>query len=301
MATANRCLGVVGIGNMGQNIIESLRAKGYSLVIYDRKQDKYPKYDADKNIYCAKSIEDFAERLRLHGTNAIVWLMLPGGAVTNDFVSRLSNVLHEGDIVIDGSNSMYEDSIANSLKLSGKGINYLDVGCGGGPKDLLTGISLMVGGEKAAFEKAEHIFRAVAGKGTYGYVGKSGSGHMVKMVHNIVFYSIFPVFAEGTEMLLKMGDDKNSGFNAGEALRLLAASPPINTEITSAIAEAYAKGLPDDAPEMAISEMVKMGVEKAHGKQIDASIIEAVLSRYPSMSGKSRAIYAAAKNAITGH
>jgi 6-phosphogluconate dehydrogenase len=301
MATARRTVGVVGIGNMGQNIVKLLLAKRYFLVLYDRTSDKYSSYSADKNIYCAKSMNDFADRLKLRGNGAMVWMMLPGGAITNGFVSEISNVLCKGDIVIDASNSIYEDSIANCKKLGNKGIYYLDVGCGGGPRDLLNGVSLMVGGEREAFEKAEDVFKTIAGNGTYGYVGKSGSGHKVKLVHNIIFYSIFPVVAEGAEMLLKMGDDKKSEFNVGEALRLLAASPPINTDITSAIVDVYAKGLPDDAPEMAVSGMVSSGVRKARDLQINLGAIEAVLLKYPSMSKESRVIYAAAKKIITGH
>lgn len=159
----------------------------------------------------------------------------------------------------------------------------------------------MVGGKREAFDLSENVFKAVAKNGTYGYVGESGSGHMVKAVHNIIFYAIFPAIAEGTEMLLKMGDSKAGNLDMKEALRLLAASPPINTDITSAIAEAYTKGIPDDAAEMTVSGMVKSGVKKAQELDVNPSVIEVVLSKYPSMSKKSRAIYAAAKEIITGH
>ncbi|HIH50388.1 MAG: NAD(P)-binding domain-containing protein [Candidatus Micrarchaeaceae archaeon] len=301
MATARKSIGVVGIGSMGHNIVKLLRDKGYSLVIYDRTSEKYSDYAADNGVYCAKDADDFVEKLRQQEGNAKVWMMLPGGAATNEFVSDISASLRRGDIVIDASNSMYEDSIANSRKLSDKGIYYLDVGCGGGPKDLLNGVSLMVGGEREAFEKAEDVFKTIAGNGTYGYVGGSGAGHMVKLVHNIIFYSIFPVVVEGTEMLLRMGEDRKGEIDMNEALRLLAASPPITTSITSAIAEAYTEGLPDGAPEITVSGMVSEGVKKAHALRINPGIIETVLSRYPYMSKKSREIYAAAKKIITSH
>jgi len=303
MAAASKAIGLIGLGNMGGKIAEKLYNDGYSLVLYNKTKDEYVPFDGRERTDISSDLKDFAKRLRASKDAAIVWIMVPGGAATNTLVAELSMLLGKGDIVIDGSNSVYQDSVANHDKLKAKGIFYLDVGCGGGPEDLLNGVTLMVGGERTAFERVEDILRIVAGNGAYGYLGKSGSGHMAKLVHNIVFYGIFPVYVEGTELLLSMKSRNYGGdFDVNEALRLLEKSPPINTGIMKAVSTAVRAGrLPDSPPQMTVSEIVKHGIENADRLGVHLTITSAVLSKYASMSEESRKIYSAAKRIITSH
>lgn len=299
MPQQTKRVGLIGLGNMGKNIAARLHQNGYSLVIFNKTKDAYDFVKDWKSVQLADEIGDFAKKIRTEGGEAIIWMMIPGGEATNNMVSRLSDLLAKNDIVIDASNSIYPDSIANYERLKGRGICYLDVGCAGGPEDLLNGVALMVGGDKIAFENANDVFRSVAGNGTYGYIGKSGSGHMTKLVHNGIFYGIFPIYAEGVELLQKM---RGKEFDMDEALRLLRASPPINNGIMTAIKNSMNdKEAQKDAPQIKVSDMINWEAGQAEKFGVSFSITRAVLSGYSSMSEGSRRIYAAAKRIITGH
>ncbi|MDE1871329.1 MAG: NAD(P)-binding domain-containing protein [Candidatus Micrarchaeota archaeon] len=296
-------IGLIGLGNMGKNIADKLHHSGYSLVLYNRTDENYPHFKDRERIYLSRGIKEFADRLNASEGSSIVWMMIPGGKATNDTIAEISAMLRKNDIVIDGSNSIYEDSIANYNKLKKFGISYLDVGCAGGPGDLLDGVALMVGGDNDAYERAEDVLKAVSGKGTYGYVGASGSGHMAKLVHNGIFYGIFPVYSEGVDLMLAMkGKQPEMNFDIKEALRLLGSCPPITTGIMKAIYSAVEEHkLPEDAPVVKISEMVSWEVEKAGKMGVRLSITKAILEGYSSMSEGSRRIYAGAKRILTGH
>ena len=298
-----KTVGLIGLGSMGSNIAERLHSNGYALVLYDRTIDKSDSFKSMDKTVISKDMEDFAGKIKQQEGSSTVWIMVPGGAPTNALVSELGGLLRKGDVVIDASNSMYTDSVSNYNVLKEKGIFYLDVGCAGGPQDLLKGVALMVGGDKGAFEKTKDIFRAVSGNGTYGYVGRSGSGHITKLVHNLTFYGIFPIYAESIELLLSMKEkEPDKELNANEALRLLASSPPITTDIMNAIASTYSNGtMQGDAPQLKISGMVKQGMDTASNLGVSLDATNAVLNVYKSMSEKSRIIYSSAKKIITGH
>jgi|GEM_PF-876651 6-phosphogluconate dehydrogenase len=304
MTAAPKEMGLIGLGNMGRNIAERMHYSDYFLILYDKMGKNYTPFRERSGVHLSDDMQDFAYWLEEAPTgSSIVWAMVPGGSITNNLMNELSGLLRSNDIVIDASNSDYTDSVANYNTLKNRGIYYLDVGCAGGPEDLLKGVSLMVGGDRVAFERAEDIFKVVAGSGTYGYLGGSGSGHMAKLVHNIVFYSIFPAYAEGIELLSNMGrDDINRRFDIIEALRLLASSPPITTGIMAAMVTAINKEqLPANAPQMNVSEMVRSGQKKAEKLGVSLSVTNAILEGYASMSENSRRIFAAAKQIITGH
>lgn len=294
-------VGIVGLGSMGGNVARVLSKKGYSLVLYNRSSGKYKEFEGIGDVQFASDIGDLAAKLRSGGRPAVVWIMVPAGAATNGVVDELSKQLGRGDIVIDASNSIYVDSIANCERLKAKEISFLDVGCAGGPDDVLNGVALMVGGDRKAFEAVKDVLKAVCGNGAYGYVGGSGAGHMTKLVHNGIFYGIFPVYAEGIELLLRLKDE-SKGYDIGEALRLLKACPPINAGIMKAISEAYEKGaLSGEAAPMKVSEMVRWETEKARKVNVGLTITNAILAGYSSMSDASRRIYSSAKKILTGH
>ncbi len=296
-------IGVIGIGAMGGNIARLLQDGGYSLVLYNKTPEGYEPFRGKRGFTIAGDLADLVKKLGKEG-DRVVWMMVPGGDVTNGIVMQLSNIMRPGDIVIDASNSIYTDSIANYNSMRAAGVSYLDVGCAGGPDDLLNGATFMIGGDKDAYGRAEGIFKTLAGKnGTYGYVGGSGSGQMTKMVHNGIFYGIFPVYAEGVELLQRMSENANgSSLDMKEALRLLARSPPITTDIMGGITKAHANGeleRPAGAPK--VSEMVNRELDVAASMGVGLAITKAVLGGYASMSERSRSIYTAAKRIVTGH
>lgn len=300
-----REVGVIGLGKMGSDIARVLHNNGgYPLVLYNRSEERYAPFRSVEGIQLSTDIQDFAKKLRYSSSDpAIVWTMLPGGEVTNQIMHRLAVLLRRNDIVIDGSNAAYQNSVSNYNTLSASGVFYLDVGCAGGPEDVLKGITLFIGGDKVAFEEAENVFNVVAGENTYGYVGESGAGQMAKLFHNLVFYVDLAVRAEMVAALERMAaSEYGMHFDIRKALELYSMAPPITTDIMRAISETYARGAPSgDGPQIPLSQMLKDGLEQIEKLGVPLTAIRSVLELYPSMPKRPKEILAAAKTEITGH
>ena len=297
-----KTVGIVGLGDMGSRIANILHDKGYPLVVYNRSDDAYKRFADLENVRIAKNISDLAARLRRDG-NAVVWLMVPGGTQANNVVAEFSLLLRKGDIIIDGANAKPTDSASNCNLLAKYGISYIDVGCGGGPEDLANGMMpIMAGGDKSAFKEVEGIISTVS-NGNYGYVGRSGAGQTVKLVHNIMFYAIGPALAEGFALLDGINAKEPDMIDIKTAHRLLGSCMPINGEVVQAIIKAKNCGLvPDEAPEMKVSEVVKWGADElAKSSGVEMPVTKAVLDMFPKISKETRRIYAGAKKIITGH
>jgi len=131
----------------------------------------------------------------------VFWLMIPAGAPVDDTIQRLQDTVSPGDVIVDGGNSNYKDSIRRAEDLRTKQIEFLDVGVSGGIWGLKVGFCLMVGDTEAVFKQAEPIFKTLAPPDGYAYVGASGAGHYSKMVHNGIEYSMLQGYAEGFEIL----------------------------------------------------------------------------------------------------
>jgi 6-phosphogluconate dehydrogenase len=181
-------IGMVGLGRMGQGLSERLRQKGHEAV----------GYDSNPAVTTVASLEAMVGQLE---TPRIVWLMVPSGEVTERTLADVSALLGAGDIVIDGGNSYYKDSMRRAAGLAERGIQFLDAGTSGGIWGLENGFCLMVGGPKPAFEHVEPIFQALAPPGGYAYLGPSGAGHYSKMVHNGIEYGMLQAFGEGFDLL----------------------------------------------------------------------------------------------------
>jgi 6-phosphogluconate dehydrogenase len=303
MATSTKPVGIIGLGSMGTNVAKLLTENKYPLVLYNRTPMKYFPLTVMDGVQSSKNLKDFARKLAESKSPARIWVMVPGGDATNNLMKELSTLLRKNDIVIDASNSLYTDSIANYNVLKKKGISYLDVGCAGGPDDIMKGVALMVGGDKAAFSKAQDLFKIISGKSDYGYIGPSGSGHMAKLVHNIMFYGLFAIYAEGAEMMIGM-KKANPKIDLPEAFRLLSKCPPINYGIMESILATVKDGkLPEgkEAPIQTVSSMVSLGIKSANDMGIRLDAIKAVLALYPQMSLDSRKIHKIAKTKLTGH
>jgi len=191
-------IGMIGLGKMGGNMTEKLLKNNHEVVVYDvdhKKIEEYKKMGATES----KSLENLVEKL--DKDKKIVWVMVPAGEIVNNTVTKVSNYLSKGDIIIDGGNSNYKDTIKLAKKLEEKGIDFLDVGTSGGVWGLKEGYCLMIGGPKKAYDTVEEIFKDLAPEDGYNYIGKSGSGHYVKMVHNGIEYAMMESYAEGFELL----------------------------------------------------------------------------------------------------
>lgn len=194
-------VGLIGLGRMGAIIAGRIIQGGHTVVGFDPNL-KAQEAAAQRGTLIAQSIEQIAHDAR------IIWLMLPAGKIVDTTIEALEPYLQPGDIIIDGGNSKFETTIARAEELARKDIAYLDCGTSGGLFGEEIGFSLMIGGDKTAFEKAEPIFKAVATKGGYALLGTSGAGHYVKMIHNGIEYSMLQSYAEGFA-LLKQGHYKN--------------------------------------------------------------------------------------------
>jgi 6-phosphogluconate dehydrogenase len=195
-------IGFVGLGKMGGRMVERLLQDGHEVVGYDPIEMSV-RETQKKGAVPAHSLEQMV--LRLQGQR-IVWVMVPSGGPTEDTVRALGQLLQKGDILIDGGNSFYKDSIRRAGELKQKGIFFLDAGTSGGVWGLKFGYCLMVGGEQKAFDVVTPIFQTLAPRDGYAFMGKSGAGHFVKMVHNGIEYALLQGYAEGFELLAAKKD-----------------------------------------------------------------------------------------------
>ncbi|AEV81017.1 6-phosphogluconate dehydrogenase [Actinoplanes sp. SE50] len=183
-------LGLIGLGRMGGNMRERLRAAGHEVVGYDQNLD----------VSDATSLADLAEKLT---TPRVVWTMVPSGKITEDTIDALAEVLSPGDVIIDGGNSKFTDDAPRAERLAKKGIKYMDVGVSGGVWGKTNGYALMVGGDKETVAHCMPIFEALKPAGEFGFAhaGGPGAGHYAKMVHNGIEYGLMHAYAEGFEIL----------------------------------------------------------------------------------------------------
>ena len=192
-------IGMVGLGRMGGNMSERLRLGGHRVVSYDRDPDVRQTAVA-AGCEVVDSLEQFVEAL---AAPRVVWVMVPSGNPTEATVAALGDVLEPGDLVVDGGNSNYNDSMRRGESLRGRGIEMVDAGVSGGIWGLAEGYCLMVGGSKEAVALVEPVFRTLAPTPEKGYahVGPLGAGHFVKMVHNGIEYGLMQAYAEGFELM----------------------------------------------------------------------------------------------------
>ena len=192
-------LAMIGLGKMGMNMATRLARGGHRVVGYART-DATVEEAVRLGAEGAHSLEEAVGKLN---APRIVWVMVPAGQVTDDTIEKLSNLLSNGDIVIDGGNSNYKDSVRHAAMLQPKGIDFVDCGTSGGIWGLTEGYSLMIGGQAEVVEKLRPVFETLApasDKG-WGHVGPHGAGHFVKMVHNGIEYGMMQAFAEGYNIL----------------------------------------------------------------------------------------------------
>ncbi|NPV08964.1 MAG: decarboxylating 6-phosphogluconate dehydrogenase [Anaerolineae bacterium] len=199
-------LGIVGLGRMGRNIALRLARAGHHIVAYNRTTERALELAAaEPNVEAARTYSELSDRL---SPPRIAWVMVPAGTPTEDTIDDLLQVFAPGDMVVDGGNSNYKDTIRRASRLARAGLDLVDVGTSGGVWGLENGYSLMVGGPQAAVVRLRPALETLApapDRG-WGHVGPSGAGHFVKMVHNGIEYGMMQAYAEGFELLHAKSD-----------------------------------------------------------------------------------------------
>jgi 6-phosphogluconate dehydrogenase len=208
-------LGMIGLGRMGGNIARRLMRHGHSAVVYD-KDDKAVAAMAAEGALGSNSLEQFVQKLAKPRT---AWVMLPAGPITEAAIDTLSKLMDNGDVIIDGGNTFWQDDVRRGKALKERGIHYVDVGTSGGVWGLERGYCMMIGGDKEVVKRLDPIFAALApGIGDiprtegregrdarveqgYLHAGPVGAGHFVKMVHNGIEYGLMQAYAEGFDIL----------------------------------------------------------------------------------------------------
>ena len=192
-------IGMIGLGKMGANMTTRLVNGGHQVVVTDRKTEAVEAAAAGGAV-AAKSLAELVEKL---DTTRAVWVMVPSGAPTESVLGELAEHLDEGDLVVDGGNSNYKETMKRGELLKEKGIDFVDVGTSGGVWGLAEGYSMMVGGSESAVERLRPVLEtlAPAPERGWGRVGPSGAGHFVKMIHNGIEYGMMQAYAEGFEIM----------------------------------------------------------------------------------------------------
>lgn len=192
-------LAILGLGKMGYNLTLNLLSHEHEVVAYDVEPKRADELGREGAIP-AYSIEDAVSKL---DTPRVIWMMVPAGEIVDELVDKLSTLLSAGDIVIDGGNSHYKQSLDRYARLKEKGIHFLDAGTSGGMEGARHGACMMIGGDREAFDHIEPMIRDINVENGYLYAGEAGAGHFLKMIHNGIEYGMMQAIGEGFEVLEK--------------------------------------------------------------------------------------------------
>ena len=214
-------IGIWGMGRMGFNMARRLVDKGDHRVIAGNRSPGKVDEAVEGGAEGAYTVEEFVEKME---SPRVLWTMLPAGDVTDQMIERFIELGAEGDIVVDGANSYFRDSITRAEKVRNAGLRWLDAGVSGGVWGYEVGYCTMIGGVSDAFEHVEPAFKTLAPENGYAYLGDAGAGHFAKMVHNGVEYGMMQAYAEGFEILQKSRYDYDlraicSLWNQGSVVR----------------------------------------------------------------------------------
>jgi 6-phosphogluconate dehydrogenase len=197
-------LAMIGLGRMGGNMSERLMRGGHEVVVWDRTPETTQRY-ASMGALPASGLSDVTAKLK---SPRVVWIMVPAGKPVDETIAALLPGMSKGDVIIDGGNSNFHDTMRRAADLQVKGIHFVDSGTSGGIWGLANGYCLMIGASSEAFKLCEPIFRTLAPPDGYAHMGPPGAGHYVKMVHNGIEYGALQAYAEGYEILHASKDFK---------------------------------------------------------------------------------------------
>ncbi len=296
-------LGIVGLGRMGANIARRLSRGGHKIQAYNRTVEKALELaKKEPTITAVKSISDFAKVL---SPQRAVWIMVPAGDPTEQMIDDLLKILSKGDIIIDGGNSYYKDTMRRAEKVSAAGLRFVDVGTSGGVWGFDQGYSMMVGGDKVTVDHLQPIFETLAPgpKKGWGHVGPNGAGHFVKMVHNGIEYGAMEAYAEGFEILRAKKEFNLNLHQVAEVWRYGSVIRSWLLDLTSSALEedqnlAHIKGWVADSGEgrWTVSEAIDLAVPAP-------AITLSLFRRFASRQDESYAakLLAAMRNKFGGH
>ncbi len=290
--------GFVGLGKMGYSMVRHLLECGHDAVVFDLSQETVAGL-AENGAIAATSIWELAGNLV---SPRIIWLMVPAGDPVDSTIGKLVDFLEPGDVIIDGGNSHYTDSVRRAETLAASGIRFLDAGTSGGLDGARNGACIMVGGEKSAFELVEPLLKDLCVENGYAYLGASGSGHYAKMVHNGIEYGMMQAMGEGFNLLSSSGFD----FNLEEVAKVWSNGSVIRGWLMELATSAFQKDPKLDYLSGRISDSGegRWTLEAALGQEVSIPVIAASLfSRYRSRSENnlSDRLVAALRHEFGGH
>jgi 6-phosphogluconate dehydrogenase len=291
-------IGLVGLGKMGFNLALNIHKHRHEVIAFDLSENSV-KSIGEKGIKTASSLQALAKSFT---SRKVIWLMIPAGEAVDKAIETLKKELKPGDIIIDGGNSFFKDSVRRATNLASVGIDYLDCGTSGGTEGALNGVCAMIGGKREAFDHCEQLLKDISVPDGYLYCGPSGSGHFVKMIHNGIEYGMMQSIAEGFEVMEK------SNFNLD--LKSVAKVWNHGSVVRSWLMELTENALSKDPKLESIRGVMhssgegKWTLETALENQISTPVIAlSLLMRYRSLqddtfSGK---VVAALRNEFGGH
>lgn len=227
-------IGYIGLGRMGKNMVLHLLEQGIEVVAWNRSPEPLQEV-MNAGATGTQSLEDLVSKL---DTPRIIWLMLPAGEVTDEFIDKILLLLSPDDILIDGGNSFYKDTLRRAEKIIPNGVHFMDIGTSGGPGGARSGACLMIGGDQKDVETVKDLLVAASAKDAWGHFGPIGSGHFAKMVHNGIEYGMMESISEGLS-ILKSSD---FGLNLSEVLRVYNNRSVIESRLVGWMKEAIDEG-----------------------------------------------------------
>lgn len=292
-------IGLIGLGKMGYNLALNMSEHGFEVKAFDLSQEAVKKAAESEGIEGFASIEALVNALE---KPRVFWMMVPAGDPTEQTLNNLLSLLDEGDIVLDGGNSRYTDSVRRYQLCKDKGVSFMDVGTSGGMSGARNGACVMVGGDERSFSYLEPLFKAISVDDGYLYTGKAGSGHFLKMVHNGVEYGMMQSLAEGFEVLQK----SEFSYDNQAVAKVWNHGSVIRSWLVELLEDAFSKDgdLEKLSGVMASSGEGKWTLETALDMQVPTPVIAlSLLMRYRSLESDTFAgkVVAALRNEFGGH
>ena len=293
-------IGLIGLGKMGYNLAINIKKHKFTIVAQDVNAESVEKIHTEEHINAVDSVEKLCSALGKE--RRVIWLMVPSGKIVDGVIESLIPHLSPNDIIIDGGNSHYKDSIKRYNHLKEHNICFLDCGTSGGTSGARDGVCAMVGGDAEVFNYVEPLFKAIAVKDGYLYCGAAGAGHFAKMVHNGIEYGMMQSIAEGFEVL----ERSEFGYNFENVAKLWNNGSVVRSWLMELTQDAFSKDAKLDAITgvMNSSGEGKWTLETALEMGVPTPVIAlSLMMRYRSQfqdtfSGK---VVAALRNEFGGH
>lgn len=300
----NKKIGLIGLGKMGYRMAERLIEQGYAVVGFDINQKVVEDLEKKGGVGVS-SVKELANNL---AGPRVILLSIPAGQAIDKTIKDLAPYLSEGDIIIDSGNSFYMDSQSRAAYLKENGIYFIDAGISGGIRGARNGACLMIGGEREAFEKARDVFEALSKQGSYKYLGKSGSGHLVKGYHNLVLYGYLQALAEGLVCINKISEDDDLGIKIQDVCGIWNRGSIVESRITRDAESALKKNPNLDGISGSVFGQSQKEMEKLVKTAKDSGVVvpscESALNariasqKRPTLAGR---IINAVRNVFGGH